>query len=70
MSIPSQLKKISTFYLELPRNQINRLTVKPLKSVIVFADVILFYVILQDYKFVVTHIPGNRNCLSDLLSRL
>ncbi|BFZ12592.1 hypothetical protein BsWGS_15631 [Bradybaena similaris] len=26
--------------------------------------------ILQDYKFVVTHIPGGKNCLADLLSRL
>lgn len=26
--------------------------------------------ILQDYKFVVTHIPGDRNCVADQLSRL
>lgn len=38
--MPPQLMKNSTCHLKLPRIHINRLTVKPFKSVIDFAQII------------------------------
>lgn len=49
----------------------SKVTISHLQSLLQeYARIARLALILQDYKFVVTHIIGNINCLADLLSRL